>query len=271
MKNALKYIVFLDVIFILLLSLSGFFGGILGYVIYYLAFALPVFLGLWGGGRLGIGMSLPKLKIDRGGLVLTAGAAAPAFALIFFVSWLTSIILSRFDNGAAADVSGNIFLVIFTHAILTAVCEESLFRYIPLAFLVPYSKRTAVIISSLFFALAHCSLYQIPYAFLAGIVFAVLDVAYNSIIPSLILHFGNNLISIIWLRGGGEAGFARIYITVLLSFAVVSLIPMFFMRKKYRSAAAFAFGEDKTEVREFGYAPIVFIVMTLLIAVTSLI
>jgi len=53
MKNALKYIVFLDVIFILLLSLSGFFGGILGYVIYYLAFALPVFLGLWGAADLG--------------------------------------------------------------------------------------------------------------------------------------------------------------------------------------------------------------------------
>lgn len=271
MKNALRYTVFLDILFIIVLSLSSYFSGIAGYVVYYLAFALPVFLGIFGARRLGIGISLPKLKIDREGLALTSVAAFPTFALVFFVSWLTSILLSRFDNGSITDVSGNIISVIFTHALLTAVCEEALFRYIPIALLSPYSKRAAVIISALFFALAHCSLFQIPYAFLAGVVFAVLDIAYDSVIPSLILHFGNNLISIIWLRWGGNAGFVNIYVAVLLSLAFLSLVAMFFMRKKYRRATVLAFGGNKTAVREFGYAPVAFAAMTLLIAVTSLI
>ena len=241
MRNALKYILSLDLIFIFLLYVSGFFGTVVGRVIYYLAFFLPVLLALVIVKRLGIAFSPPRLKINGEAVLMTLPVAAPTFALIFLISWVTSLVLSFLGDGSTPDVSGNIILVIFTHAALTAVCEEALFRYIPLALLAPYSKRAAVILSSLFFALAHCNLFQIPYAFAAGIIFAAVDVAYNSIIPSLLLHFGNNLISVIWLRGATDGGFVKIYIAVLLSAAVLSLIPVFLMRKKYKTALTFAF------------------------------
>ena len=51
--------------------------------------------------------------------------------------------------------------------------------------------------------------------------------------PSLIIHFVNNFISIIWLRGGADADFVTVYIAVLVIFALISLIPVAIFRKKY--------------------------------------
>ena len=66
--------------------------------------------------------------------------------------------------------------------------------------LLPYSKRHTVIYSSLFFALIHCSFSQMPYAFIAGVIFMLVDVAFDSVWPSIILHFVNNSLSIVWMK-----------------------------------------------------------------------
>ena len=233
MKKSLTYIVFCDLLFVLLLGIAGFLNGALSEIVYYLAFLLPTALALVLAKTLEGAFTPPKIRISCENLLLTLPVTAPTLAIIFFVSWLTSLILSYFGEGSTSDVSGNIFLVIFTHAVLTAVLEEALFRYIPLAYLTPYSKRGAVLFSALFFALAHCNLFQIPYAFIAGVIFAVLDIAFDSVIPSLLIHFVNNLISIIWLRGGGESDFVTVYIIALVSAALVSIIPIIIFRKKY--------------------------------------
>ena len=233
MKKSLTYIVFCDLLFVLLLGIAGFLNGALSEIVYYLAFLLPTALALVLAKTLEGAFTPPKIRISCENLLLTLPVTAPTLAIIFFVSWLTSLILSYFGEGSTSDVSGNIFLVIFTHAVLTAVLEEALFRYIPLAYLTPYSKRGAVLFSALFFALAHCNLFQIPYAFIAGVIFAVLDIAFDSVIPSLLIHFVNNLISIIWLRGGGESDFVTVYIIALVSAALVSIVPIIIFRKKY--------------------------------------
>ena len=233
MKKSLTYIVFCDLLFVLLLGIAGFLNGALSEIVYYLAFLLPTALALVLAKTREGAFTPPKLRISCENLLLTLPVTAPTLAIIFFVSWLTSLILSYFGEGSTSDVSGNIFLVIFTHAVLTAVLEEALFRYIPLAYLTPYSKRGAVLFSALFFALAHCNLFQIPYAFIAGVIFAVLDIAFDSVIPSLLIHFVNNLISIIWLRGGGESDFVTVYIIALVSAALVSIVPIIIFRKKY--------------------------------------
>lgn len=245
MKKSLTYIIFYDLLFVLLLAIAGSLGGVLGDTIYYFAFLVPISLAL-GLSRVGeVSFSPPKLRISTENMLLTLPVTAPTLALIFFVSWLTSLLLSRFGEGSVTDVSGNIISVIFTHALLTAILEEALFRYIPLAYLAGYSKRGAVLFSALFFALAHCNLFQIPYAFIAGVIFAALDIAFDSVIPSLIIHFVNNLISIIWLRGGGERNFVTVYIIILVSAAILSLIPVLILRKKYASKITEAFKQEE--------------------------
>ena len=166
------------------------------------------------------------------------------------------------------DVSGNIFEVILTHAVLTSVFEEALFRYVPIAFLSQYSKKYAIILSALFFAFAHCNLYQLPYALAAGIAFAAIDIATNSIIPSVILHFLNNLMSIFWLRGEGERLFVICYTVVLASLALLSLIPIFLMREKYTKKISLI-TEEKARV-QLSYEPILFFATTLFAALLSL-
>ena len=268
MPKALKYLTFLNLLFILFISLSGFAGGVLGSVIYYLAFIVPVALSFVLKRGKSVPFSAPSMKISPENLGLTLTLTAPVLAAVFFISWLTSLLLSLFGGENVTDVSGNIFKVIFTHAVLTSVLEEALFRYVPIAFLAPYSKKYAVIFSAFFFAFAHCNLYQIPYALAAGIAFAALDIATGSIIPSLLLHFLNNLISIFWLKGMGDGTFVMTYVIALSTLTVLSLILVFILRKKY--ARKLSFMRDAEGCVALSYEPLLFFATTLFVALLSL-
>ena len=114
------------------------------------------------------------------------------------------------------------------------------------------------------FAFAHASLFQIPYALLAGAAFALLYMITGSILPSMILHFLNNLLSLLSLYG--YLG-AWIYPTL----AVPAVISVFVILKragyyKQRVAAVFPKGEKM----ELSYHPIIFIATTLVLAISSL-
>ena len=268
MPKALKYLTFLNLIFIFFVALSGFLGGIVGDAVYYLAFVIPTLLAFILRRGEGVKFSAPRLKISAENLGLALPLAAPLLAVIFLISWLTSLILSALGAENATDVSGNIFLVIFTHAVLPSVLEEGLFRYLPIAFISPYSKKYAVLFSALFFAFAHCNLYQLPYAFAAGVAFAVIDIAANSIVPSVILHFLNNLISIFWLRGMDDTDFATLYVIILATLALLSLIPIFLMRARYKKMIACI--EDGEANAEISYEPLLFFATTLFVALISL-
>jgi membrane protease YdiL (CAAX protease family) len=85
---------------------------------------------------------------------------------------------------------------VLTHALLPAVLEEGLFRFVPLKVLSPISRKIAVLLSAALFAIVHGSVYKIPYAFAAGVIFAMLDIYFASLLPSLLIHFLNNLLSL---------------------------------------------------------------------------
>ncbi len=268
MPKALKYVTFLNLLFILFISLSGFLGGGVGSAVYYLAFVIPVVLAFILKRGQGVEFSPPRVKISLENLGLTLPLTAPLLAAVFLISWLTSLVLSALGGESATDVSGNIFSLILTHAVLTAVLEEALFRYVPIAFIAPHSKKYAVIFSALFFAFAHCNLYQLPYAFAAGVAFAVIDIAAGSIIPSLLLHFLNNLISIFWLRGMGDSRFVIAYVIVLCALALLSLIPIVLLRSRYREKLSNI--ADSGGRVQLSYEPLLFFATTLFVAVISL-
>lgn len=267
MKRALTYVTFLDLIFIILLSFSGLASGIIGELMYYFAFLVPILIAFCLKRSTGADFCPPKLKISRENIILTLPTAPPVLATVFVISWLTSLLLSFIGEGSVPDVSGNLVKIILTNALLTAILEEALFRYIPLAFITPYTKRGAVIFSAMFFALAHCNLYQLPYAFFAGVVFAVLDIAFDSVIPSVVIHFLNNLISIFWIRGSDNMSFVIVYMAILFGTALLSFIPIIIFRGRYKDKITECF-LDKRPI-EISYTPILFAAMTLLIAITE--
>ena len=268
MRKALTYLTVTDLIFILLLSLSGFFGGVLNRIVYYLAFIIPFAVTIFIKSKTSAKFSPLGIKISGKNFALVIPTVAPTLALVFLISWLTSLLLSFIGQGSITDVSGNIFAVIIFHAVLPAILEEALFRYVPIAFISPYTKRGAVFISAIFFGLIHCNLYQMPYAFFAGAVFALLDIAFDSILPSVILHFLNNLVSVFWLRGGANQIFATAYIIVIISLALLSMIAILLLYKRYKERFLPIFW-DKRKYK-LPYEPILLIVLTLFIAVTNL-
>lgn len=77
-------------------------------------------------------------------------------------------------------------------AVLPAIFEELYVRGAVLSFSKKYGEVFAVIASALLFAAIHMNISQAIFAFLAGVIFAILTLKTNSIVPSMLLHFLNN-------------------------------------------------------------------------------
>ncbi len=233
MDKSIKIYTLAALAFICLLSLSASFDGILGELIYLLSFVLPLSLSLlWSKGNI----TLSYLKPKRKNMSLILCAAPIILFTVFLLSYITSwliFITARVTNPPVTDSS--FVKEVLTLAAAPAILEEALFRFLPLLLIAPYSKKSCIIISSLYFAMAHMSLFSIPYAFIAGIFFILADIISDNILPSVILHFLNNLISII-LEYSARANALYIFNLVFLSAALISLISVIIMRKKYISA-----------------------------------
>ncbi len=91
----------------------------------------------------------------------------------------------------------NFILDIIGTAIVPAFCEEFLFRGLILAALLPYGKKTAIFGSAILFGLMHQNPAQILYTVALGIILAVMAIESESIWGGIILHFVNNLVSVI--------------------------------------------------------------------------
>lgn len=155
---------------------------------------------------------------------------APCLLTIYLVAWLCSYLGSLAGISASAALTDPLPLALVRHALFPAVAEELLFRYYPLRRLLPYGRRRAVGVSALLFALAHADIIQLPYALLAGLVFAALDAVTESLVPSLLLHLLNNTLSVLTLIGTLPAWTVPVGLTALLLPSGVLLI---LLRRRY--------------------------------------
>lgn len=96
------------------------------------------------------------------------------------------------DNPTVSAVLLEILYLI----IIAPVAEEFIFRGLVLKTIAPYGKKLAIIVSASLFGLMHGNLTQFLGAFACGIIFAAVDVKYNSILPSIIIHMLNNTLPI---------------------------------------------------------------------------
>lgn len=225
MKSAVKAISIINLLFVVLLMISGFFSGAVGEILYYASFLIPLLLFFGTGKRLGIRMNTLKFGINADSLVKTLLISSPTVLLLASVSLLTTYLFSFFGiHLSSPDTSESLYLLIVRYALLPALLEEMLFRYVPLSLMAPYSKRDSILLSAIFFALIHCSFLQIPHSLLAGLIFGTLAILTGSILPSFILHFLNNTISLILMKYGGVQSF---YITFISSLVAVSLVCVF--------------------------------------------
>ena len=170
--------------------------------------------------------------------------------LMPFIAFLSYISMLFSPNAVPQELislaqNENILLTILAVGAFPAVCEELVFRgKLFSGYREGLSLPKAVFISALLFGLVHFSLQQLMYAFVMGMVFAVMVYATKSILVSIIPHFVVNTSQILltyFMYGGGFLENMEISQTVvfdkgeflgLLIAAVVFLIPAILLLKK---------------------------------------
>ena len=142
-----------------------------------------------------------KFKLSPSVYVLTIVVAILIYHVTVFTSMAFNVFLAAvgFKRSLYAPTIyknvGDLFLGIFMTAFAPALCEEITHRGLIYSGLKKYGEKTAVFISAVLFALMHQNIMQVFYAFIAGLILGTLRSKTRSIIPGMIVHFGNNLIS----------------------------------------------------------------------------
>ena len=266
MKKMVVRVVAIDLLFLALLIVSGALSGVLSEIVYIAAYLLPLSLFIWfarGEERVRL-----TVGISRADAALFLPLIAPTIAITVGLSALTAFVTSLVGIGGGEVLTGSIFELIILHALLPAVLEEALFRYVPLSVISPHSKRSAIVVSALLFAVAHCNVEQMPYAFVAGVIFAVIDLSCGSVLPSVVLHLLNNLAGVLWLWDASAETFRLPFIVSVAALAVISIAMVVIFRGRYAKKASFLL--DKNDKISIPPQAFVFIVVCLLLAVGAL-
>ena len=254
-------------VFFALIMLSGTLRGVLSEAVYYLAYVIPFLLAVTLLKNDAVKKDL--FSLDKSRVKLFVPVVFPTIFFIVLLSFLSSIfIFYTFGKASAVDLGENAALAILYHAALPAILEELLFRYLPLRFIAPHSKRYAVIFSSLAFALVHHSFFSIPYALFAGAAFITVDIMFDSLLPSLILHFLNNALSVIWTMWFSSGVGNVIFASAVAALALASLVPLILKRKAYLSRLSEIFSGKCDRYVSLGMILLVF--ATLFVAVYEL-
>ena len=134
MTENIKIYTLCTLIFLSVLSLVGFFEPF-ALVIRIASFVIPSLLAI----KLSVksGKSKNYLSLDKRSLLILP-LATPSLLFIFFVSFIVSLIIYSL-TGIEADVpaEGNFIFDIFNLAVIPAILEELLFRYVPLKTMAP--------------------------------------------------------------------------------------------------------------------------------------
>lgn len=266
MREKIKILVITDLFFLLLLMTSGAFSGVLSTTIYILSFIIPFIIAVYAS-KISLKSRdciLPARNID-----IAAAGAMPTVISVFAISSITSYIMAIFGRGQTVELGDSLALALVVHALIPAAFEEALFRYIPMRLLARDNSRVCILISALFFALSHHSLFSIPYAFVAGVAFMTLDIISGSVLPSLVIHLLNNAVSVILMFYGEGSLVASILPLAIATLSSISLIYLVIIRKRVAGIIPERF--FSTEKFRFSYEILMLALPALLIALGEVI
>ncbi len=233
-QRSIGFIAVLDVVCVLLLSLSGSFGGFLSTLFYILAFIVPIFIGIYATREENSNVEFLKLQNTKDAIAFIA----PTIALIMLVSFLTGLLMEAISGkNNALDLGDSFLLAIITHALAPAVFEEALFRLVPMRVMKGESPISLIVYSATFFALIHHSFFSIPYAFIAGVMFMAINLLCGSVWPSFIIHFINNALSVTLMFWGANPTVTWVAMGTLAVLTVVSVAFIIKNRGKYKEFA----------------------------------
>lgn len=128
-------------------------------------------------------------------------------------------------------------LYIIAVSLVPALSEEFAFRGVVMGTLRKYGDAFAIISSSVVFGIMHGNISQIPFAFILGLILAFVDCKTNSIVPSIIIHFLNNLYAVIMdileeSYAMSDKEFYIIYLAIVTCFCILGILSFFILIKQ---------------------------------------
>lgn len=174
---------------------------LLNMIVYVVCLAVPaVAVALIGGYRRN---PFASKRVSGGilGIGVVGGMAIAIFANVV-ASWLMNLLtMLGVSEPEMPDLLQptlvSLLLNIVATAVLPALVEEMIFRGYILGALRPHGDGLAIVLSAALFALFHGNVLQIPFAFILGLAMGYLAVQTDSIWPAVLLHFSNNLMSVL--------------------------------------------------------------------------
>ncbi len=181
--------------------------------------ALPFGLMAWRNREKYEGGNIvPQKKISAGDTALWVGAGMLVCIVTNIVISLISAILAAFGTGMSGAGStaslGSAFgciMCLLSLAVVAPICEEFAMRCCCLGITKKYGRAFSVVCVSIVFGVMHGNLTQFIMAFCVGLFLGYVTVKTDNILPAMITHAANNLISglyyiTIYLAGSSETG-----------------------------------------------------------------
>ena len=183
---------------------------------------------------LAVGVYFYLLKTKKWRAYFTKDKLIPLKSTVLLCSPLLLVLALLFIGNSGIDISSfnKLLMILGTQIMIVAFIEEIIFRGFMLNILISKGIRSAVLTSSLLFALTHSlqllggqsletTISQITYAFFIGMVLSLLIVNQQSIIVAIVFHGLNN--SLIMMGKDNDSSIYTYIIILLLIIYTVFL------------------------------------------------
>jgi len=206
---------------------TGWFFWAISYLPLYLI-AYPIMLSIWRKVPNLLPLPYPNKRLPRYAFfLLVAGCFAVTYVLnlvsLLIAQGLSLLTGNEITNPLATALSsGNLWLNLFVVVLVAPIMEELIFRFFLYKKLACFGGKVYVFFSAVLFAAFHVNIYQMLYAFVLGVVMAVITYQTGTIRHSILLH-----ICINFLGGGGTPlilHYAGRWGTFLVSVLIVSVL-----------------------------------------------
>lgn len=107
--------------------------------------------------------------------------------------------------GGLVKMSDSIWVLLGAVALAPGICEEIMFRGFMMRFFESYNRKTAIVITALFFAIFHLDPFRLAPTFLLGLILSYLTLRSGSIYNSMLSHTLNNSLAIVISAFAGSA------------------------------------------------------------------
>lgn len=194
-----------------------------------------------------------------------------------FVNWMDiiGVHLSSPEYGVPSDIGGRIIYAV-SIAVVPPLVEEFSIRGVIMQPLRKYGDKFAILASAVFFAVLHGNLIQAPFALIAGIGMGYAVCITNSVWTGVLIHFCNNLYSVIMefliadIHNEDILNVVYIVTTIILyALSIFGSVVFVFIKNKRKLVPSFTALTEKRKSRAFILTIPMVIALLIMLRITS--